>query len=416
MFNSYDVIKVNKVSLSGEDIFVLSSMYLPLVGMNSYSIYMLFNNLNGDEAQVKTILDIIGLQSPNAFTQSVAKLEGIGLVKKYYNEEKGYILQLLAPISGKAFLKNEILKGYLYNQIGDVEVHNLEKRYKEKKISGYTDMTLSFDEVFKPVKEKNIPVSIADSEETDNIKVKNQAFDYLIFKMSFVGDESLSELLNDADMEESILKISYQYQLNEEEMKEAIKRTIATTHDLTIEGIAKSAGYIYQNKAQTTVLGFEVKTPVNYEHTLKDDQKELIRLAESLSFAKMLEQASGVKPALAELNDFNKLANLTGLPNGVINILIIYLGNIKKGEPLNYTYIEKVARSWMKAGVKTAEDAIKYMETLKEKETTTKKRGKKVIEEPEWKDSGEENKKELTDAEEKEAQELAKRLLGKKNG
>ena len=416
MFNSYDVIKVNKVSLSGEDIFVLSSMYLPLVGMNSYSIYMLFNNLNGDEAQVKTILDMIGLQSPNAFTQSVAKLEGIGLAKKYYNEEKGYILQLLAPISGKAFLKNEILKGYLYNQIGDVEVHNLEKRYKEKKISGYTDMTLSFDEVFKPVKEKNIPVSIADSEETDNIKVKNQAFDYLIFKMSFVGDESLSELLNDADMEESILKISYQYQLNEQEMKEAIKRTIATTHDLTIEGIAKSAGYIYQNKAQTTVLGFEVKTPVNYEHTLKDDQKELIRLAESLSFAKMLETVSGVKPALAELNDFNKLANLTGLSNGVINILIIYLGNIKKGEPLNYSYIEKVARSWMKAGVKTAEDAIKYMETLKEKETTTKKRGKKVIEEPEWKDSSEENKKELTDAEEKEAQELAKRLLGKKNG
>ena len=416
MFNSYDVIKVNKVSLSGEDIFVLSSMYLPLVGMNSYSIYMLFNNLNGDEAQVKTILDIIGLQSPNAFTQSVAKLEGIGLVKKYYNEEKGYILQLLAPISGKAFLKNEILKGYLYNQIGDVEVHNLEKRYKEKKISGYTDMTLSFDEVFKPVKEKNIPVSIDDSEETDNIKVKNQAFDYLIFKMLFVGEENLNELLNDKDIEESILKISYQYQLNEQEMKEAIKRTIATTHDLTIEGIAKSAGYIYQNKAQTTVLGFEVKTPVTYEHTLKDDQKELIRLAESLSFAKMLETVSGVKPALAELNDFNKLANLTGLSNGVINILIIYLGNLKKGEPLNYTYIEKVARSWMKAGVKTAEDAVKYMETLKEKETTTKKRGKKVIVEPEWKDSGEEDKKELTDDEEKEAQELAKRLLGKKNG
>lgn len=413
MFNSHDIIKVYKVGLSGEDIFVLSAMYLPLVGMNSYSIYMALNNLNGDEAQVKTLLDIIGLQSPNAFTQSVARLEGIGLVKKYYNEEKGYILQLLAPISGKAFLKNEILKGYLYNQIGDVEVHNLEKRYRDKKFSGYNDMTLSFDDVFKPVKEKNIPVSINDNEESDNIKVKNQAFDYLIFKMSFSDDERLMELLSDSDIEDSILKISYQYQLNEQEMKEAIKRTIAITHDLSIEGIAKNAGYIYQNKAQTTVLGFEVKTPVTYEHTLKDDQKELIRLAENLSIAKMLETVSGVKPALAELNDFNKLQNLTGLSNGVINILIIYIDKVKKGETVNYTYIEKVARSWMKAGVKNAEDAVKYMETLKEKEPA-KKRGKKVVQEPEWMKADNTDKpEELTAEEEKEAAELAARLLGK---
>ena len=411
MFNNHDVIKVNKVSLSGEDIFVLSSMYLPLIGTNSFSIYMLLNNLNGEETLVKTLLDNIGNQNANILTQSVARLEGIGLVKKYYNEEKGYILQLLSPISGKAFLKNEILKGYLYNQIGDVEVHNLEKRYREKKISGYTDMTLSFDEVFQPVKEKNVQVSIDDNEENDNIKVKNQAFDYLVFKMSF-GDELSSELLNDHDFEANILKISYQYQLNEEEMKEAVKRTMAITHDLRYEDIAKSAGFIYQNKEQTTVLGFEVKTPVDYVHNLKDDQKELIRLANNLSIAKMLEALSGVKPALAELNDFNKLSNLTGLPNGVINILIFYINKYKQGEVVNYTYIEKVARSWMKAGIKTAEDAVIYMDKEKEKMTKTK-RGKKVVEEPEWMKEEHNEGAELTPEEKKEAEELASRLLGK---
>ena len=412
MFNSLDVLKVSKVSLSGEDLFVLSSMYMPLVGMNSYSIYMVLNNLNGEEAQVKTILDIIGLQSPNAFTQSVARLEGIGLVKKFYNEEKGYILQLVSPISGKAFLKNEILKGYLYNQIGDVEVHNLEKRYREKKFNGYTNMTLSFDEVFKPVKEKNIPVSINDNDDSDNIKVKNQKFDYLVFKMSFSEDELPSAVLNDADFEEKILKISYQYQLNEEEMKEAIKRAMAINKDLSFEDVAKSAGYIYQNKEQTTVLGFEVKTPVTYEHNLKDEQKELILRANELSIAKMLETISGVKPALAELNDFNKLQNLTGLSNGVINILILYINRVKKGEPTNYTYIEKVAKSWMKAGIKTAEDAVKYMDSLKDKETKTK-RGKKVVEEPEWmKEDYKVEVQELTEEEKKEAEELAARLLG----
>lgn len=413
MFSSHDIIKVYKVSLSGEDLFVLSTMYLPLVGMNSFSIYMLFNNLNGEEAQVKTILDIIGLQSPNAFTQSVAKLEGIGLLKKYHNEEKGYILQLLPPISGKAFLKNDILKGYLYNQIGDVEVHNLEKRYREKKISGYTDMTLSFDEVFKPVKEKNIPVSIVDSEDNDNIKVKNQKFDYLVFKMSFDETELTSDVLNDPDFEDRILKISYQYQLNEQEMREAIKRTMAMTHDLRYEDIAKFAGYIYQNKEQTTVLGFELKEAVKYDHTLKDEQKELVRLANNLSISKMLETLSGGKAALAEINDFNKLATLTGLSNGVINILIFYINKIKQGEPVNYTYIEKVARGWMKAGVKTAEDAVKYMDLQKEKTTTKSKRGKKVVEEPEWMKDEHKESQELTPEEKKEAEELASKLLGK---
>ena len=412
MFNSHDIIKVNKVSLSGEDIFVLSTMYLPLIGMNSYSIYMMFNNLNSDEAQVKTILDIIGLQSPNSFTQSVAKLEGIGLLKKHYNEEKGYIIQLLAPISGKAFLKNDILKKYLYNQIGDVEVHNLEKRYREKKISGYTDMTLSFDEVFKPVKEKNIPVSISDSEDDDNIKIKNQKFDYLVFKLTF-DDEKYKDLLNDPDFEEQILRISYQYQLNEQEMFEAIKRTESINKDLSFEGIAKSAGYIYQNKEQTTVLGFEVKEPVSYNHELKDDQKELIRLANTLSVSKMLESISGIKPALAEINDFNKLQNLTGLPNGVINMLIIYINKVKQVETVNYTYIEKVAKSWMKAGVKSAEDAIKYMDSEKEKKTISKKRGKQVVEEPKWMKAENNKSEELTKEEQKEAEELASKLLGK---
>lgn len=412
MFNSHDIIKVNKVSLSGEDIFVLSTMYLPLIGMNSYSIYMMFNNLNSDESQVKTILDIIGLQSPNSFTQSVAKLEGIGLVKKYYNEEKGYIIQLLPPISGKAFLKNDILKKYLYNQIGDVEVHNLEKRYREKKISGYTDMTLSFDEVFKPVKEKNIPVSISDNEESDNIKIKNQKFDYIVFKLAF-DEEKYKDLLDDPDFEEQILRISYQYQLNEQEMFEAIKRTEAINKDLSFEGIAKSAGFIYQNKEQTTVLGFEVKEPVSYNHELKEDQKELIRLANSLSVSKMLESISGIKPALAEINDFNKLQTLTGLPNGVINMLIIYINKVKQVEIVNYTYIEKVAKSWMKAGVKTAEDAVKYMDSQKEKTTTSKKRGKQVVEEPKWMKNENKASEGLTIEEQKEAEELALKLLGK---
>ena len=126
----------------------------------------------------------------------------------------------------------------------------------------------------------------------------------------------------------------------------------------------------------------------------------------------MLESISGIKPALAEINDFNKLQSLTGLPNGVINMLIIYINKVKQVETVNYTYIEKVAKSWMKAGVKTAEDAVKYMDSQKEKTTTSKKRGKQIVEEPKWMSNENKESRELTQEEKKEAEELASKLLG----
>lgn len=409
MFQSHDIIKINKIKLNSEDHFVLLNMYLPLIGMNSLSIYLLLNELYSDEIMVSTLLDKISLQSPNSLTQNVAKLEGIGLVKKYYNETKGYILELLSPLSGKSFLKNDILRNYLYNQIGDVEVHNLEKVYKEKKYNGYTDMTLRFDEVFKTIKDKKAIISVNDNVvEEDNIHIKNQKFDYLVFKLKF--DESVlpSELLNDKDFEENIMKISYQYELNEEEMKEAIIKTKAINHDLTFEYIAKNAGYIYQNRENTKVLGFDVKEPIKVNHELTSDEEELIKIANDKSIKEILEIVSFGKPALAELNDFNKLADQTKLPAGVINILIFYINDIKKGEPVNYTYIEKVARNWMKAGVNSTDSAVKYMSSLKEKKTS---KGKKKIEKPEYL-KHDNTQEQLSEEELKEAQELASKLLG----
>lgn len=409
MFQSHDIIKIHKVNLSGEDYFVLSNMYLPLIGMNSLSIYLLLENLYTDEIQVKTILDKISLQSPNSFTQNVAKLEGIGLVKKYYNETKGYILQMLSPLSGKAFLKNDILRNYLYNQIGDVEVHNLEKVYAEKKYSGYTDMTLRFDEVFKTIKEKKAIISVNDNDvEEDNIHIRNQEFDYLVFKTMFDDTELPKELLNDKDFEENILKISYQYSLKEVEMKEAIMKTKAINHDLTFEFIAKNAGYIYQNRENTKVLGFDVKEPIKVNHELTSDEEQLIKIANDKSIKEILEIVSFGKPALADLNDYNKLADQTKLPSGVINILIFYINDIKKGEPVNYTYIEKVARNWMKAGVNSTDSAVRYMHSLQEKKTT---KGKKKIEKPEYL-KHDNNQETLSEEELKEAQELASKLLG----
>lgn len=420
MLKSQDIIKIAKVNLSGEDNYVLSQMYLPLIGMVSFSAYHLINNIKESETTVRRLIDVLGLANINSFDQALLRLEGIGLLKRYENEKKDrtIILECLLPLSQKSFLSNPLLKEFLVSQIGDVEVHTLEKNLQCKKISGYEEVTKRFDEVFKTTNLKAKVSDYLEESAVDNIKIKNESFDYLIFKLSI--DESLisKDLLDDEDFENNILKISYQYQLNEEEMKEAVTKAILINHDLKYEDVAKYAGYIFQNKGANQVLGFDVKEPLVYDHNLSSDEENLIVIADNSSISQMLESLSGGQPALSEVNDYIKLANLTGLPQGVINILALYINQNKEGDNVSFNYIEKVARNWMKKGVKTTIDAVKLLNENKEKSKVKNKgKNKKQVEEPEWmkRDDQEKEKiikQEMTLEEIEEANKLAKKLLG----
>lgn len=420
MLKSQDIIKIAKVNLSGEDNYVLSQMYLPLIGMVSFSAYHLINNIKESETTVRRLIDVLGLANINSFDQALLRLEGIGLLKRYENEKKDrtIILECLLPLSQKSFLSNSLLKEFLVSQIGDVEVHTLEKNLQCKKISGYEEVTKRFDEVFKTTNLKAKVSDYLEESAVDNIKIKNESFDYLIFKLSI--DESLisKDVLDDEDFENNILKISYQYQLNEEEMKEAVTKAILINHDLKYEDVAKYAGYIFQNKGANQVLGFEVKEPLVYDHNLSSDEENLIVIADNSSISQMLESLSGGQPALSEVNDYIKLANLTGLPQGVINILALYINQNKEGDNVSFNYIEKVARNWMKKGVKTTIDAVKLLNENKEKSKVKNKgKNKKQVEEPEWmkRDDQEKEKiikQEMTLEEIEEANKLAKKLLG----
>lgn len=420
MLKSQDIIKIAKVNLSGEDNYVLSQMYLPLIGMVSFSAYHLINNIKESETTVRRLIDVLGLANINSFDQALLRLEGIGLLKRYENEKKDrtIILECLLPLSQKSFLSNSLLKEFLVSQIGDVEVHTLEKNLQCKKISGYEEVTKRFDEVFKTTNLKAKVSDYLEESAVDNIKIKNESFDYLIFKLSI--DESLisKDVLDDEDFENNILKISYQYQLNEEEMKEAVTKAILINHDLKYEDVAKYAGYIFQNKGANQVLGFDVKEPLIYDHNLSSDEENLIVIADNSSISQMLESLSGGQPALSEVNDYIKLANLTGLPQGVINILALYINQNKEGDNVSFNYIEKVARNWMKKGVKTTIDAVKLLNENKEKSKVKNKgKNKKQVEEPEWmkRDDQEKEKiikQEMTLEEIEEANKLAKKLLG----
>lgn len=415
MLASSDNIKIVKVNLSGEDNYVLSQMYLPLIGILSFSTYYLLNNVKENETSVRRLVDVLGLKSINHFDQALARLEGIGLLKRFQKKDKGYILECISPLSQKGFLNNSLLREYLVAQIGDVEVHTLESNQKNKKVVGYQEVTKRFDEVYKTNNLKTKSFDLVDEKLEDNIRIKNENFDYLIFKLSIDEERIPKEVLDDEDFEKNILKISYQYQLSELEMKEAVEKAIVVNKDLKYEDIAKYAGYIYQNKVDNKVLGFAIKEPMVYEHTLTSDEEQFVVIADNATIKQTLEDLYGTKAPKSEIDDYLKLANVYGLPQGVINILAHYIYLNKPDENVSYTYLEKVASGWKKAGVKTTLDAVKWLNNNKDKKDNLKK--KKQVDEPEWMKRDNKAKEqiinqEMTAEEIEEAKALAKKLLG----
>ncbi len=409
MLSLNDQIKISKVSLSGEDYFVLSQMYLPLIGMDSYSVYIALSNINNKDnmTTVMRLLDLFSLTNVGVLENAIIKLEGIGLVKRFVSESKGItLLQLNRPMDSESFLSNPLLSTNLENLIGPVEYKNIYNSIFKVNHAGYKEITKSYDEVFEKGTKKESAFNLDLKRNIqDNIRVKNDKFDYVYFKLMFNEESFDSKLLDSDDFEQLILRISYQYQLDEVQMHEACIKTLTLNKKIDSEALAKNAAYIYQNKKKSIAKEeneavFTVKEAVDLKDLAVDeeDNKKLIQTLENTPVENMLAKYSGGKASVAELKNFAQLANENSLSDGLINLLIIYVLSSKNGEIPGYSYLEKIVKTWLRAGVKTVEEAIKYLNRpIEPKETT--KRGKKAKTDPEWVKEYIENIKELKEEE-----------------
>ena len=141
MLKVNDQIKIVKAMTGGEDIFVLSQMYMPLIGVDGFSLYLTINNIKAKDnvISVKKILDLMSFSNVGVLDTSFKKLEALGLVKRFYNENKNncnYLFEMQSPLDSKSFLKNELLKNYLISSIGEVEYKSLKQIVFKEKYSG----------------------------------------------------------------------------------------------------------------------------------------------------------------------------------------------------------------------------------------------------------------------------------------
>jgi len=395
--------------LSGEAGFCLTKLYLPLIGIDSFALYNLLMTYDNKETyDIRTVLDSLNFNNDHFFQEALNKLNALSLVETYFDEEKGYYLYLKQPLAVESFLSNRLLVKFLTEKIGPVEVENITKNLNYK-IRGYTDITKTFDEVYvKDFKEEVDPFAkLFFNKIKDNINIKGEKFDYLLFKMEFDENIIPSAVFDDPELKNKIINVAYTYDLNVQEMKQVIEDVVLQNNDLPLSKIGESAEKIYTLKAQSqnkkVQSRFVTKEPDAFVSSKQDDTLfELVNILENNSPKNILESLSGITASKTELRTLERLTSELGLARGVVNVLLYYVLNEKEGTMPSYNYFEKVANEWARKGVKDTKSALLHTKQLKEqpKGGAVKYTSKKTGVRPDWMDQYEEE----TEAQAKEKQ------------
>lgn len=375
----------NKCQLNSEDMSSLSLLYLPLIGIDSFSLYIALTSLNkNEEYYIKKLINVTNIPTLKELTSAFDKLEGIGLLKTYYNQDKGYVFELINPLKEKEFLKEEILVTLLETQIGPAEIENLIIRNKDI-TKGYKEVTKKFSDVFTvSTKQKSNVISNLIK---PNIVIENNEFNYSLFKMLFDSTFMDEEVLNEETFKTMIMKISFIYKLTEEEMKDIVFNSINNDKRCDYASLSKYARIVFQKKFKAETPKLVTVKEDQYIQSIEDDVTlKLCNELESMSPSEVLEQLSGMKPTPSELKICEDLCANTKLTIGAINFMLMYVSKEKNGELPGYNYFEKIASTWSRAKVKTAYDAIKYTEkkNSEKQEPKSASRNKKQAVVPDW--------------------------------
>ena len=128
---------INKVSLSSFEVKVLTECYLPIIGVDSFSLYFTLLTLNEKENYlIKTLLDRLNLHQASDLNQSLSKLEALGLIKRYLNKDSQIRLEINKPLDYEMFFASPLLSEYLSGQIGLDEKEKIKNKNIQKSIQG----------------------------------------------------------------------------------------------------------------------------------------------------------------------------------------------------------------------------------------------------------------------------------------
>jgi replication initiation and membrane attachment protein len=332
--------------------------YLALSNAETIGLYCLLHTESRQGATVDTHSHLCRLMDCRIekTDESLRNLERLGLIETYVRsaeDHQDYIYSLKAPLSLVGVLAHEVLGRALYQKIGNDLFEQLKKRYAQAMYDkdGFTPVSAKFDPASLSKWDKHAETEYQ-SQRAVEVKLTNLTFDSpkflrlcssIVFPLEMRTRETLEKIeelgsifgISEVDM---ILLVGHSIDFTAMKVDfESLRRQI--THESKHTDALPDNPYLWP--------------PILF---LKDKQ-------------------NGIEPVDADKRLITKLVSELRLNPEVVNVLIenVLLTNDQR---LSKAYVEKVAATWARLGIKTIEEAKLEIESLKGsfKNKGTKKR------------------------------------------
>lgn len=388
----------NKTILNNSDRNLLIMLYQPIIGSDAVNLYFtLWSFLDKNEVMscewTHHHLMLNMALKMDIIKQAREKLEAIGLIKTYLKtgDINNYVYELYSPMSAYDFINNSILGILLFNSIGDTEYNKILNYFKMPKVSleAYTDISSNFNDTFEISSLSPLEVVI------DDIKRKNTATMNLTYSLDIneiltsIPEEILNIKGTTKEIKELILKLSYVYNLNEENVVDIIMNSINEKRLIDKNLLRENAKsfYKFENNGKLPNLVYK-KQPESLRANIEENSNKakIIHAFENTSpYDFLSSKYKGVKPTKTELGILEYLAVDLNLNPGVINVLIDYVLKINNNK-LNRAFVETIASQWKRSDIKTVSAAMKIAASEYKKKNSVKRKTSKqgATTKPDW--------------------------------
>ncbi|WP_202078192.1 replication initiation and membrane attachment family protein [Caldalkalibacillus salinus] len=378
----------------------LTHLYQPIMGANSYALYLtMAHEAEGErlfsfERNHQWLMNMMGLALDQIY-QARLRLEALGLIKTYRvkkdDEFSLFEYHLIQPLSPQAFFSDDILSICLYNKVGANRYKDIRARYSSYYPPPSQDiqlqnkeLTKEFHEVFSSISPSELVVNkgseiqqvLQEWEQTYPVPEPDHETAQLAFEKVDIDLDQLRaymmkgivfEQVVNEDTLPIIKKLTYFYQLDEWSLSRIIQDALSVDEALDMNQFRQKAKewYRLQEGGKPPKVIHQIqpqhKKKIHKEMNMSDEQKHLHRL-ENMSPLQLLKAyQGGGKVADADVKLVEELLVDYQLLPGVVNVLIeyIYLTNDFK---LPKNLVTKVAAHWKRAKV---EDIVQAQELAK---------------------------------------------------
>ena len=379
---------IDKSLLNEQDRSILNNLYMPIIGYSSIVLYLKLqseakNTYLSGELTHHHLMTSMSLTLDN-IKESRLRLEGIGLLKTYYQEGEvnNYIYELYSPVSALEFFNHPIFNVVLYNNVGKNEYNRLFDLYKIPHLSlkDYEEITYSFDEVFKIRNYTPLELNEGEIISKNKLPLKYELdydFDLLI---SSLKEDLFNEKCLNRNMRELIINLSYLYEIDPVNMADLIRASLNEKGNIDKDELRKNTRRFYQFNNDNRLPSLLFKSQPEYLKSASGDNTlkgKMIKVFESHSPYEFLKaKYKGVKPTDRDMKILEMLLIDLKLNPAVVNVLIDFCLRTNNNKLVS-NYIETIAGQWKRSGIETASEAMEF--ARKEYKKNNKKDIKKDI-------------------------------------